>query len=151
MTAWLLHQKAEYALARYMLGMATVYVSIHVDPKEGATSSDRSIHTAVGLVCMFCMLGYCRRIIFCNHKGKGTSVKTALVGVIIAIGAMAIPSVRYLWVKFTEFEPAFVTPLMIPLGFLLCGLAMYVERAFEKHKEAQEARAAFQLEAHHKH
>jgi hypothetical protein len=147
MSHWLLRKRREHALGGMMLFMALVYASIKVGPKADPTGSNEIIRTAVGLVYLLFMLGYCRRVILRNERGQGTSVKATLVGVGIGLAMIAIAPFRDLW-KLTGVEPVFLIPLTIPLGFLLCDLEIAVEAAFARRtRDARGANQDFDVES----
>jgi hypothetical protein len=148
MSHWLLRKRREHALGGMMLFMAIVYTSIKVGPKADPTGSNEIIRTAVGLVYLLFMLGYCRRVILRNERGQGTSVKATFVGVGIGLAMIAIAPFRDLFWKLTGLEPYFFIPLTIPLGFLLCDLEIAVETAFAgRARDARGANQDFDVES----
>jgi hypothetical protein len=136
LTAWLLRtnpegallsKNAEGALAGLMLLMIPIYRSIRVNVKDGATSNE-SMRTAVGIGYVLFMFGYCRRIVLRNKKDKGTSFIAVFLGLLIGFSLLAITFIRDFVKDTMELGPAWIIPLVLPLGFLLCDLYFHVTK-----------------------
>jgi hypothetical protein len=132
--AWMpIKRQAEHTLAAFMLLMAILYGTIHVDPAEGATGTDRSVQTAVGILYLVFMYGYCRSIILTHRKGKGASAIASILGLTIGCGCLLITPIRD-FVKSFDHSPACVIPLALPLGFFICDVIWSIEEAGGRRK-----------------
>jgi hypothetical protein len=132
--AWMpIKRQAEHTLAAFMLLMAILYGTIHVDPAEGATGTDRSVQTAVGILYLVFMYGYCRSIILTHRKGKGASAIASILGLTIGCGCLLITPIRD-FVKSFDHSPACVIPLALPLGFFICDVIWDIEKAGGRRK-----------------
>jgi len=136
----LMGKQAGYALAGFGLLMAILYSTIHVDPKEGATGSDQSVRTAVGILYLVFMCGYCRSVILIHGKDKGTIAIATLLGFAIGCGCLMIAYLRD-FVASSGHSPAYIMPLVLPSGFVICDVVLHLHDADRKRKspDAQSA------------
>ena len=124
----LTRKKAQYALAGFGLLMTILYGAIHVDPIEGATGSDQSVRTAVGILYLLFMCGYCRSVILMHGKDKGTVAVATLLGLAIGCGCLTVGHLRD-FVASSGHSPAYIIPLVLPSGFFICDVVLHLHDA----------------------
>ncbi|KAH6870501.1 hypothetical protein BKA58DRAFT_178146 [Alternaria rosae] len=129
----LMGKQAEYALAGFGSLMAILYSTIHVDPKEGATGSDQSVRTTVGILYLVFMCSYCRSVILIHGKDKGTVAIATLLGLAIGCGCLTIGDLGT-FVASSGHSSAYIMPLVLPSGFFICDVILHLHDADRKRK-----------------